>query len=177
MEKDPEAPPFQFVRASPAPNAFAQLPIDVEFHEKPSQEKLAELYAGADIFIGASTMESFYLLPLEAMASGTAVVCSNLPALQDYARPERDYLPFAPGDVGGLYQATKFALQSAATRRLLRENGLKLAAKMTWPEIIKQLEGYFYNTLSEKHRWLKQLRRHKKSGKLIFTFEKRPHSK
>jgi glycosyltransferase involved in cell wall biosynthesis len=173
LKQNPQCPPFTFVRASPAPNAFSSLPLEVEFHEKPDQQTLSELYASADVFVGASTLESFYLLPLEAMASGTAVVCSDLPALQDYAKPQRDYLPFAPGDIAGLYQMLLLALQSAMTRKQLRENGLRLAAKMTWPEIIERVEQHFYTLLSEKNKWLAFLKKYKKSGKLRYTFEER----
>jgi glycosyltransferase involved in cell wall biosynthesis len=176
LQNDPDCPDFQFVRASPKENFYQQLPIDVEFHQNPSQPELARLYAEADVFVGASSLESFYLLPLEAMASGTAVICSDLPAIRDYAKPERDYLPFPPGDLPALYAKLKFALRSAATRNQLRQNGLKVARNMSWKDIALKLENEFEDILKNREAWLKKLLDHKRSGKLKYRFKQRPRN-
>lgn len=172
LQQDPQCPPFTFVRASPAFNALESLPIPVEFHQNPSQEKLAELYATSDLFIGASHLESFYLLPLEAMASGTAVVCSDLPAVRDYAKPQRDFLPFPPGNLGSMFEMVKFALLSNRTRKQLAENGLQAARAMDWDEIIRRVEEYCYTIAGQRDRILTHLARHKKLKKISFSISR-----
>ncbi|MDI3298065.1 MAG: glycosyltransferase family 4 protein [Bacillota bacterium] len=52
----------------------------------PSRERLAELYASADVFVSASSYEAFGLPPLEAMACGTAVVATDSGGIRAYAR-------------------------------------------------------------------------------------------
>ena len=131
---------FSLVRASAEPEEEVDLPLKEEFHHNPAQEMLARLYAGADIYVGASSNESFYLTPLEAMACGTAVICSDLPAVREYAAPDRDFLPFPPGDVPALARQLRRALRYPELRRCLADNGLDAAAKMDWDVIIPRYE-------------------------------------
>jgi glycosyltransferase involved in cell wall biosynthesis len=49
------------------------------------EAQLRALYAGADLFCLPSLHEGFGLTVLEAMVQGTAVVCSDLPALREVA--------------------------------------------------------------------------------------------
>ena len=150
---------FQFVRASPNPNQIEDMEFPVEFHERPSQKELAELYAGADLFVGASHVESFYLPPLEAMSSGTAVVCSDLPAVREYALPGDDFLAFPPGDVPAMARQIRRALRYPKLRRKLRERGLEVAARMDWQVIIPRLEKYFREQLDRKEKIREALRK------------------
>lgn len=176
LSRDPETPAFTFVRASPSENAFESLPISVEFHENPEKQELAGLYRSADLFVGASTMESFYLLPLEAMACGTPVVCSDLPALREYAKPQRDFLPVRPGNIADLHDAIKFALRSRKTREMLRQNGLKAAENMRWPNIIPKLEAIFEGMLAERENHMDRLRRFSRKSPVSIELEDDPRA-
>ncbi len=49
------------------------------------KEKLADLYANADIFIHPNPREPFGIAPLEAMSSGTPVVVPNSGGVLSYA--------------------------------------------------------------------------------------------
>ena len=49
----------------------------------PSDEDIAELFAGAKAFLFPSFAEGFGLPPLEAMASGVPVVCSDIPVFRE----------------------------------------------------------------------------------------------
>lgn len=150
MKGDPEVPSFTFVRASPYPNHFSQLPLETEFHQNPSQEMLAELYSSADLFVGPSHNESFYLPPLEAMACATAVCCSDLESVREYASPGKDFLPFEPGNIPQLYSKIKELLLNKTLRITLVDHGLKVAENYSWPNISWQLENYFRELLHNK---------------------------
>jgi len=150
--------PFVFVRASPLPDAIGELPFPVEFHREPTQSRLAELYSGADLFVGASHAESFYLPPLEAMACGTAVACSDLPSVRDYAEPERDFLPFPPGDLPAMTRQIRRALRYPALRRRLAESGLRVAERMDWERLAPRLEAYLGEQLGRKEETHRALR-------------------
>jgi glycosyltransferase involved in cell wall biosynthesis len=141
---------FEFARASPEPEEDVELPISCEFHRNPPQEELARLYGTADVFVGASGNESFYLPPLEAMSCGTAVVCSDLPAVREYAEPNRDFLPFSPGDVPALARQLRRVLRHPQLRERLAASGLAAAERMDWRAIIPRLEKLFAELLKRK---------------------------
>lgn len=149
---------FSLMRASPEPEEKIDLPFEVEFHHNPTQDALARLYAGADIFVGASSNESFYLPPLEAMACGTAVVCSDLPVVREYAEPDQDFLPFPPGDVPALARQLRRALRYPELRMRLADNGLAAAAKMDWEIIIPEYEKLFASFVQRRDEIHKSLR-------------------
>jgi len=51
-------------------------------------QDLSRLLASADVFMGASRHETFWLAPLEAMASGTPIVVSRVGAVPEMVSPE-----------------------------------------------------------------------------------------
>lgn len=71
------------VLAMAGPTADRRPPAAVRFLGRVSDDDLAALYAGARLFVSASTEEGFGLPVLEAMACGTGVVCSDAPALAE----------------------------------------------------------------------------------------------
>ncbi len=96
------------------------------FIEEPD---LPALYTAADLFCFPSLYEGFGLPPLEAMACGTPVICSNSSSL-----------PEVVGD-GGLLVAPRSAALSAAItevltndnlRQRLRKRGMARASMFSW---------------------------------------------
>jgi len=77
------------------------------------EDDLPALYSAADLFVYPSLYEGFGLPPLEAMACGTPVVCSNSSSL-----------PEVVGD-GGLLVAPRSAALSAAITEVLTNDNLK----------------------------------------------------
>ncbi|MBI2475574.1 glycosyltransferase family 4 protein [Candidatus Uhrbacteria bacterium] len=55
----------------------------VHFEENPSDERLAELYDQAELYVFPSRIEGFGLPPLEAMSQSTPVACSDIPSLKE----------------------------------------------------------------------------------------------
>jgi glycosyltransferase involved in cell wall biosynthesis len=49
----------------------------------PTDEQIVRLFAGAKVFVFPSFVEGFGLPPLEAMASGVPVVCSDIPVFRE----------------------------------------------------------------------------------------------
>jgi glycosyltransferase involved in cell wall biosynthesis len=65
----------------------------VEIITAPSDERLAQLYREATLLVHPSRMEGFGLPVAEALASGCAVVASDLPSIREFAGDAAVYVP------------------------------------------------------------------------------------
>jgi glycosyltransferase involved in cell wall biosynthesis len=93
---------------------------------------LIDLYAGADVFVMPSLMESFGLVALEAMAAGTPVVASDISGLANVVGDGEAGLTFPPGDVAAMAAAVARVLRDGDLRRRLTRNGAAKAAAHDW---------------------------------------------
>jgi glycosyltransferase involved in cell wall biosynthesis len=105
------------------------------------EEDLPALYNGAVVFVFPSLYEGFGLPPLEAMACGAPVACSNAASLPEVVGEAA--LLFDPRDVNAMAAAIQRLLQEESLRAELRERGLERAAQFTWEQTARQtLEVY-----------------------------------
>lgn len=95
-----------------------------------SEDDLVSWYNMADVMVMPSLYEGFGLPPLEAMACGVPVVCSNSGALPEVVGDAA--LTVAPSDTGALANALRQVLRDAALRRTLVGRGLERAARFSW---------------------------------------------
>ncbi len=108
----------------------AQLTDRVHFVGYVADEDLPALYSGALAFVYPSLYEGFGLPPLEAMACGTPVICSNAASLPEVVGDAARLI--IPTDVDGLAGAL-FALASdAGLRAALIDQGHHRAAQFSW---------------------------------------------
>jgi glycosyltransferase involved in cell wall biosynthesis len=97
---------------------------------------LPGLYNGADLFVYPSHYEGFGLPPLEAMACGTAVVCSNASSLPEVVGDAA--LTVDLSDVDALVQAMHRLLTDVSLREELRQKGLRRAGHFTWERAARE---------------------------------------
>ncbi|MBN1486828.1 MAG: glycosyltransferase family 4 protein, partial [Anaerolineae bacterium] len=95
-----------------------------------ADEDLPALYAAATAFIYPSLYEGFGLPPLEAMACGTPVVCSNASSLPEVVGTAA--LTCEPENEEAIREEIRRIIQDEELRVNLREQGLKQAAKFSW---------------------------------------------
>ena len=91
---------------------------------------LPELYAAADLFVFPSLYEGFGLPVLEAMASGTPVICADRASLPEVAGDAA--LLFDPSDITSMADAMRLLLTDPAQHAVYRQRGLAQAARFTW---------------------------------------------
>lgn len=97
----------------------------VTHHAHMEQEPLAKLYAGADLYVLPSTYEGISWTMFEAMASGTAVLAVEHPALHEGAGGAVHILP--DPSVPSLLRGLEELLLDEATRRSYEARGRERA--------------------------------------------------
>lgn len=115
-----------------APDTLERLRADphVTFRIDPSDKEIAELYRRATVLAYPSRAEGFGLPVAEAMASGCAVVSSDLACVREFAGEVPCYVP--PGDERALQAALDRLLADEPERHRRQIAGRKTADVLRW---------------------------------------------
>jgi phosphatidylinositol alpha-mannosyltransferase len=109
----------------------------------PSHE-LPHWYATGDVFVSPATgNESFGIVLLEAMATGRAVVASDIPGYRSVVTPDVNGLMFAPGDRGALARTLSRIVSDPERRIVLGAHGRARALEFAWPRVTDRLEAVY----------------------------------
>jgi glycosyltransferase involved in cell wall biosynthesis len=102
-----------------------------------SAEGLAELYAGADLFVLASRFEGYGMAYAEAIAHGLPVIGTTAGAIPDTV-PAGAGVLVAPDDAGSLALALRRLIESPDERRRMAASTREAAGQLpTWPQSAK----------------------------------------
>ncbi|HVH29455.1 MAG TPA: glycosyltransferase family 1 protein [Vicinamibacterales bacterium] len=114
------------------------------------EETLAVLYRLAGVFVFPSLYEGFGLPPLEAMASGTPVVTSNVSSLPEVAGDAAVLVdPYHPESIA---DGIERVLCDHSLRRELRAKGLLRARQFSWEASVKRVREIYGETAQETAR-------------------------
>lgn len=100
------------------------------------QQLLPSLYAGARLFVYPSLYEGFGLPVLEAMASGTPVITSNLSSMPEVAGAAARLVD--PRDIEALQDAIGSGLTDEGWLGSARQAGLERASNFSWSKCAAQ---------------------------------------
>jgi glycosyltransferase involved in cell wall biosynthesis len=109
----------------------------VRFLGYQSANTLASLYRLADAFVFPSLYEGFGLPPLEALASGTPVLTSNVSSLPEVMNGAA--LLIDPYDPESIAEGLAEILSNDVLRSTLIERGLARAAMFSWEESVRRV--------------------------------------
>ncbi len=113
----------------------------VQFTGYVADEDLPALYTLAKVFAFPSVYEGFGLPPLEALACGTPVVCSNASSLPEVMGDAG--LLVSPTDAQAWMLALGRALTDASLRRDLAKRGPRQAARFTWADAARRTRAVY----------------------------------
>lgn len=118
-----------------------QLENDVIFPGYVPDDALPGWYRAADAFVYPSLLEGFGIPVLEAMASGTPILCSDIPSLAEVVGDGA--VRVSPYDEESLMAGMALLMGQPALRRELCERGLARAAHFSWQRAAREtLEIY-----------------------------------
>jgi glycosyltransferase involved in cell wall biosynthesis len=105
------------------------------------EETLAVMYRLAGVFVFPSLYEGFGLPPLEAMASGTPVVTSNMSSLPEVAGDAAVLVdPYDPQAIAdGIYRV----LTDERLRRDLVLKGIARAGQFSWEQSVRRIRAIY----------------------------------
>jgi len=130
---------------APATRAHVHFLGHVPSHELP------RWYATGDIFVSpALGHESFGIVLAEAMASGRAVVASDIPGYRSVVQPGVNGVVSPPGDVPALSEAIAALAEDPARRAALARRGRARALEFAWPHITDRIEAVYRDVLARR---------------------------
>ena len=109
---------------------------------------LPALFAACDAFVFPSLYEGFGLSPLEAMACGAPVVCSNASSLPEVVGDAA--LLVNPRDIGEIANAVERVITDRALRDELRGRGLVRAAQFSWERAARKTRTVYEQVMQSR---------------------------
>jgi len=123
--------------------------IDTYYGKGLPQEKMAEKYSSADIFIEASWSAGWNNPVAEAMACKVPVICSDIGGVRDFAFHEKTALLVPPKDPNAIASAVLRLIYDEKLKNVLRNNAYNHILKFDWDDSARRLEEILLNELKK----------------------------
>ena len=116
----------------------------VELLGRISDEDKVRYFATADVYVSPATgQESMGIVLLEALASGTPIVCSDIHGYRSVVRRGEQGLLVPPRDVRALADALAQLLGDPDLRQRMSESARARAQQFGWDNITAKVEDYY----------------------------------
>lgn len=125
----------------------------VQFTGYASPDELPRYYKAADIYTSPATGgESFGIVLLEAMATGTPIVASDIDGYRWVVNPGHEGLLVPPRSPRHLAEALIALAKDPAKRKQMGEAGRQRALEFDWSNVTDQVEAVYTKVLDAKAR-------------------------
>jgi GT2 family glycosyltransferase len=114
----------------------------IRYVEAPDDARVNELLNETTVFVQTSKHEGFALPPLEAMAAGAAVVCTDAHGNRDFCVDEHNCLMPEP-ELAAVSAAIARLIADPQLRERLARAGVETASEYAWDRRIDTLEAWF----------------------------------
>jgi len=115
-----------------------------------SDEQKARVFASADVYVAPNTgKESFGIILLEAMASNTPIVASDIVAFRDVLEGGKCGVLVPPGDPSALAQAVIALLLNKPRREELAIAGAKRVKQFDWPVLAGRIVEVYESVIGD----------------------------
>lgn len=116
---------------------------NVEFVGFVPENKLNDFYNSLDVFLFPSFYEGFGLPVLEAMATGTPVVTSDVSSMPEITKDAG--ILINPNSVGNMKIAIKKIMKSKKLQDSMRKKGIKRASEFSWRKSAEEIYKIYNN--------------------------------
>ena len=113
------------------------------------QEKMAEKYSSADIFVEASWQAGWNNPVAEAMACKAPVVCTDIGGVKDFAFYEKTALLVPPQNPEAMASAILRLIRDMELRQRLRESAYQYIRQFDWDKSAEKLEKILISKLKQ----------------------------
>ena len=149
-EKIPDLKLVSF--GSVEPTKSLPLPSDCEFHHRPPQTKIREIYASCDLWLVGSRIEGFHLPPIEAMACRTPVVSTRVGGPDDLITNGVNGFVVDIEDYHALAEKAAEVLTLDPDKwKQMSEAAYKRATSYTWEDAGKKFEAALLDIMALPH--------------------------
>ena len=113
------------------------------------RDDVVDLYCGADIFVFASHREGLPIAPIEAMASGLAVIAADIPGCREEIEDRRSGLLFPVGNTEALVEGLRELIEDGGLREALGKEAQE-RARLFDLERVLDLQVELYRQIAEE---------------------------
>ncbi|OBS09997.1 Glycosyltransferase [Acidihalobacter prosperus] len=121
------------------------MPDWVEYHERPRDSELCDLYNASMIFLMPSHYEGWGLPGAEAMSCGAALVSTDNVGVRAYAKDNVNALLSPPADIDALASNVVDLLRDAQRRFKISQAGVECIREFSWRKSLIQLNDLISN--------------------------------
>jgi glycosyltransferase involved in cell wall biosynthesis len=113
-------------------------------------QDLAEAYASADNFTFPSSLETFGLVVVEAMAAGLPIVASRVGGIPDVIAEGVNGYTFAIGDIEGLIAGVRQIAISRERMQQMGQNARAFAETQTWGHMMDEVIAHYQRIIQQR---------------------------
>lgn len=121
--------------------------VDVEFHEKMSNEQVIREMKSSSILALTSSRENFGIVPLEAMRCGMVVVSTRTEGPADYIKDGKNGFLVDIGSAEQVTEKLELLLSDKNLMSKMRKNGFRTSSEFDWDKIVGEIARLYREIL------------------------------